>query len=324
MSTILAGALVASAGISPAAASDTPDDPLSVLEGLSETAGSPEQDVLGDLAGEGSSDDSIAVAVTVEGTETTVPTVANEGITLAGELTLTIGVPFAADAEDAQLLADGVVAYDNGNGSTTVPLVKTDGSVQIATIIQSEEAPTRYVYALGLPDGVLAQLDESGQVVMLNDDGSFFAGITAAWATDADGAAVPTHYELSGSVLTQVVDHAEGYTYPIVADPWAGQNLLSSASVTQKIGYHIVNAVATAWGRTWNGLATHASHVAELKSRLGPNHSAKVDANGGTIREQFLCHVAGNFFEQGIYNMESNRPAVYWPNQLNPVVRCNP
>ncbi|WP_282847829.1 DUF4258 domain-containing protein [Microbacterium oxydans] len=39
------------------------------------------------------------------------------------------------------------------------------------------------------------------------------------WAKDASGASVPTFYGITGSTLTQVVQH-QGAAYPVVADPW--------------------------------------------------------------------------------------------------------
>lgn len=42
----------------------------------------------------------------------------------------------------------------------------------------------------------------------------------APWAFDANGTPVPTHYEVQGSTLVQVVDHTgAGIAYPVVADP---------------------------------------------------------------------------------------------------------
>ncbi|QXT30250.1 DUF2599 domain-containing protein [Rothia dentocariosa] len=42
------------------------------------------------------------------------------------------------------------------------------------------------------------------------------------------------------------------------------------------------------------------------------------------MREQFLCHVAGNIFEPHDYNLESWRPSKHWALQLNPFDECNP
>lgn len=307
----------------PAAANAPETDVVSVLENLAALTTAPEQDVLANSAEDVTSDNTDAAAVVIDGEATSIPIDPEVGVSIGSESTFAIELPFAEAASDGQAVADGIVVFDNGNDSLTVPTIKRDGSVQIATIIESAAAPVRYEYQLVLPVGGTASIDNEGRVTLLDSDGAFLGGVTAPWATDANGTVVPTHYELVGNTLTQIVEHT-GFAYPVVADPWAGQNLLVRASVTQRIGYHIVNATPTAWGRQWNGTATHAAHVAELKSRLGVNNSWRVDANNGTIREQFLCHVVGNAFEPGEYNMESNRPAMHWALQLNIITKCNP
>ena len=45
------------------------------------------------------------------------------------------------------------------------------------------------------------------------------AVIAAPWARDADGAPVPTHYEVTGGTLTQIVDFTPATAFPVVADP---------------------------------------------------------------------------------------------------------
>lgn len=232
-------------------------------------------------------------------------------------------LPFSEFGSSAEILGEGAVAYDNGNGSRTVPIVHRDGSVQIFTVLESASAPSQYKYSITLPTESRAALLEDGSLLVTDVDGQLVLGAAPAWAKDARGEAVPTWYEWDGMNLVQVVEHGEGSSYPIVADPWLGNDLLSAAGVRTISGGWEVWADATAWGRAYNGWAVHASHVAELKSRLGSN-SWRVDWNGGTIREQFLCHVVGNAFEPGRYNMESYRPAVHWGLQLNLWDRCNP
>lgn len=67
---------------------------------------------------------------------------------------------------------------------------------------------------------------ESGTKLLILDDGSvsisdgerFLGGIDAPWAVDSDGRSLPTHYEVSGATLTQIVDTTDA-TFPVVADP---------------------------------------------------------------------------------------------------------
>lgn len=72
-----------------------------------------------------SSDGVAAAAATVEGGRVVVPADPTDGLSLGDSVQ--IGLPFAqhaSDATDSQL--PGVVAYDNKNGSTTVPLIKAE------------------------------------------------------------------------------------------------------------------------------------------------------------------------------------------------------
>lgn len=161
---------------------------------------------------------------------------------------------------------------------------------------------------------------ESGAVVVTTENGSVLGGVSSPWARDAAGEPVPTRFVVTEGKLTQIVEHDDGYAYQIVADPWSGQNLLHRAWVTGEPRGYVVNAVATTWGRTFNGVVTHGAHVAELKQRLG-SQAYRVNY---TVEQQFLCHVTGNYFEPDTYNMESWRPGVAWGAQLNPWVRCNP
>lgn len=326
----VSGALVAtSASFAPVS---HVDPQVEALRAITELAPGEGTAVLAELApvSKSANTDNIA-ETTVGGVMVEIGTEANTGVTMRTIATgaeVTVGLPFANEAEPAELLSTGsaassIAAYDNQNGSSTIPLVKDDGSVQITTVIESSGAPRSFSYPLELPAGASVALLGSGEVIVSAHDGSFIAGAHAAWAFDAKGEPVPTYYTVDGNTLTQVVEHDDQFAYPVVADPWWGQNLLEWAGVSYYSGYYAVDAKATSWGRTWNGTATHASHVTELKYKLGGN-AWRVDTNSGTIREQFLCHVAGNYFEQGIYNMESNRPSVYWPLQLNLSAQCNP
>ncbi|WP_434971574.1 hypothetical protein [Microbacterium paraoxydans] len=88
--------------------------------------------------------------------------------------------------------------------------------------IAEPTAPTAYSFnvtgadlIISLPDGSLALLD-----VAADDQVSLVGTIAAPWAYDATGAPVPTHFEVSGTTVTQIVEHRSGqYVYAITADP---------------------------------------------------------------------------------------------------------
>jgi hypothetical protein len=172
-----------------------------------------------------------AIDATVAGVEVTVPVDAANGITVAGENgSVSIGLPFADRAADATTEQAGVVSYDNNNGSTTVPVVQKDGSVQINTVIQEREAPQRYAYPMSVSNGGKLQLAPDGSAFVEDVTGTPVAFIAAPWAKDSKGKDVPTHYEVAGATLTQVVEHGQSDSYPVVADPWLGIQLIDGAS----------------------------------------------------------------------------------------------
>jgi hypothetical protein len=160
-----------------------------------------------------------AISATVQLTEVSVPVDPAAGIGLqAGTQTISIGLPFASAADKAVVEKPGVVSFDNNNGSVTVPLVKSDGSVQINTVINNPAAPQRYDYPLALPAGSTIR-QESGGILLFDAYGEPLGAIAAPWALDANGESIPTRYEVSGTTLTQVVEHTAKDAYPIVADP---------------------------------------------------------------------------------------------------------
>lgn len=94
-----------------------------------------------------------AIATTINGSSISVPTDPADGISVdsGSGPGITIALPSATRAEDAKVVSTGVVAFDNNNGSTTVPVVKSNGSVSINTLIPGADSPTRYTYTLTIP-----------------------------------------------------------------------------------------------------------------------------------------------------------------------------
>jgi hypothetical protein len=84
---------------------------------------------------------STMLSATGSGTTATIPHNPSSGVTVSGSRArITVGLPFADHAQSAQAETTGVVSYNNGNGSTTVPIAQNDGSVQIDTIIANASA----------------------------------------------------------------------------------------------------------------------------------------------------------------------------------------
>lgn len=265
------------------------------------------------------------IDATLADTNLTVPVDPADGITLDSESgRVKIELPFATEAGEANVEKPGIVSYDNGNGSVTVPVVQPEGDIQINTVISGEASPTRYAYPLTLPEGAVLEQNSDGSIVAWDPAGEIVLTLSAPWAKDANGLEVPTRYEVAGNTVTQVVEHSSAFAYPIVADPYAGNGQFYKKAWVSGApkGYkgYVVNAIPTSEGRRLNDVNVLGVHLRQLKSKLGGNAS-KVTP---TIREQFYCHVVGNIFEPGTYNMESWRKYKDWGTQLNLWDRCNP
>ena len=144
---------------------------------------------------------------------------------------ITVTLPGLVGADEARQAEDGTLVYTSDDDASLAVQPLADGSTRFLSVLENKNAPERYDYRF---DGIELELLDDGSVVA--SENGVPAGIIApAWARDAAGTAVPTHFEVSGDTLTQVVDHsARGFEYPITADPWWGrQYKLSSVSANR-------------------------------------------------------------------------------------------
>ncbi|MGO4594407.1 hypothetical protein AB4Z18_11365 [Leifsonia sp. 2TAF2] len=146
---------------------------------------------------------------------------------------MTIGLPSASTSADATPLRPGVVSYDSKNGSTIVPIVERSGTMQLNTVIAHGRAPSRYSYPLTVPKGQSLALAPDG-AAYVSGAGKVSAYFPEPWAKDANGRDVPTHFEIKGNTLTQVVDLASASAFPVVADPQFAWHLLLPSVKTNR------------------------------------------------------------------------------------------
>ncbi|MEV4737022.1 MULTISPECIES: hypothetical protein [unclassified Microbacterium] len=169
--------------------------------------------------------------------------------------TLSIHLPYARHAEEAVQLDEGAIVY-TGAQSSNAAVISTAG-LQLLTIVNGANSPTRCSYELSLEPGQVLELVDGGAQV-IDPDGSTAFVVSQAWARDANGAHVPTSYDVSENVLTQVVTHiGSDVAYPVVADPifiapWVFRCLLGLGLN----GPQIVAAFAS--GTIWGGLGRAA------------------------------------------------------------------
>lgn len=128
---------------------------------------------------------------------------------------LKVSLPNADKATGQVRAAKGVTMYPSRGDSANAVVPTTDG-VQMLTVISSRKAASTYAYDMG---GKVSLRSDGGAFVF-DKNGRPAAVIKPAWAKDAKGRLVKTHYAANGNTLTQVVEHkSKGVTYPVVADP---------------------------------------------------------------------------------------------------------
>jgi hypothetical protein len=151
----------------------------------------------------------------------------------AGELSIT----YPTAASTSRAINDHTRVFDGRHFDQVVQSTGQD-AVRMLTVLTDRSAPTTYDYTF---DGQqLRPLDDGYVGVFDAETGEPVALIEPAWAKDANGAAVPTRYEIDGSTLTQVVDVDQDTAFPVVADPsvtkhWWGLELHFNKQETQAI-----------------------------------------------------------------------------------------
>jgi hypothetical protein len=295
---------------SPAMAADPIDD-LSTLEIVeSATPGTENADVL--AVQESANTEDYFADIPERDTVITIPGDASAGVALdQGGDVVTVGLPNASEAARGIADADGLVHFDNTDGSTTVPLVREDGVVQITTLIETASAPTVYEYPITVADG--GQLVDAGGgfFAVLDEAGQPAAMIDPAWAKDANGRDVPTRYEQQGNTLVQVVEHSSDFAYPVVADPAVRGNLITNV----KLSWSSYGTTVGVTPRSGWAITPFSNWWAEYKLWVSAQYE------GNKFYNQLRCHVDIAPFKSP-WNLDAWRPDVSYSNVL--AAACNP
>lgn len=137
-----------------------------------------------------------------------------------------IGLPQAKSLENPTITASGTALYADENREVdyAVQGVDTDGQASISSavrtliLINSAQSPTSYQFPIDMPPGSKPVLGEDGSVSVVNSEGGVLGTFAPPWAVDAAGKTIETRFTVTGSTLTQHVQHADA-TYPVIADP---------------------------------------------------------------------------------------------------------
>lgn len=160
---------------------------------------------------------------------------ASDGVTVDGPKgTFGITMPDVS-AGSLNVRSSGQVQNIAQSGVLNTAIPTADG-VQLLTELPDRNAPQSYSYNV---TGGVTTVTKDGGAVVIDDRGNVIMRAAPAWAKDAAGRNVPTHYVADGSRLIQVVDHGSGqFVYPIVADPW--WSFLTTAAMAA-CGYQILD-----------------------------------------------------------------------------------
>ncbi len=227
VSSVAAGVLVATALSGPAMAADSSD-----VQGVS--------DLVAAVAPSAGS--VIALRADQEGQLTAgghaIPRSSDDPVTVAGGSGDPLQVTLPSTTSTwGSLAADGTVVYSAADRGADIAVQALDtGKLRMQTIISSAAEPHDFSYGIG-----------GGYQPIEGSDGQFWAykfdqtgalqlyGIAPAWAKDATGASVDTHYEIRGNSLVQVVTPNAKTVYPVVADPtWEWYNAAYGAGFSKR------------------------------------------------------------------------------------------
>ena len=206
----------------------------------------------------------------------------------AKEPEITIDLPGDEQANEGELSELGGVTFKNTEDSSSTVLAKQDGSVQIAVVIESADAPHDYDFTISGSEESQLKLEDDGSVSLVDAHGDWEAGVAPPWAKDANGGALPTSYTVDGNVLTQHVGFSADTAFPVVADPWLGKALIQKtrwAHLSKRSPS--LQVYPTKWGRFGPIGARWAAWSETLKKTSRRGHP---NPNTSSMKNQFYCH----------------------------------
>ncbi|BAJ74497.1 hypothetical protein MTES_1533 [Microbacterium testaceum StLB037] len=139
------------------------------------------------------------------------------------EISANITLPNGLDLAAAEATADGTVVYPSESDASVAVQTLESGDTRVQTVIPDRDATHEAAFGM---EGFRAVIDSAGNAGFVqNGSEGAFVPVDAPWATDATGASVPTHYEVRGDRLVQIVTPTASTAYPVVADPtWGWRN----------------------------------------------------------------------------------------------------
>ena len=224
----------------------------------------------------------------------------------------------------SKVALDNSIIYPDYDEETDVAVQVFNDAARILTILNGKNAPSEFSYEIVLPAGVeLVKDEESGALIILDSEDKFMGGFAPPWAIDSDGKEVPTHFDIQGNHLIQVIDHTDSnINYPVVADPWMGWDLIESAYWDYRSPGMTLFVSPTWLARAWGGyyfMGIHSWNEVYFKYRT-LNNFLLLDNYWG-MRDQHICHQQHAWFKP-TWNLDVWRPDVSYFQTV--IALCNP
>lgn len=196
----------------------------------------------------------------------TIPGDAADGIVIDGNGAKPIEMllPSEAGNESAEMTEEGTIIYNPENENIAIGVQPLSGgkganrwdAVRVLVEIENSDASNEYGFKYNLPKGYQLIKAEDwykkyiklytekksrqddfitpGEVYIIDKAGTVVESIDPAWAFDAENNAVPTHYEVRGTELVQVVSFDENTAFPVIADPTKHPNKTVTKTISKK------------------------------------------------------------------------------------------
>ena len=110
------------------------------------------------------------------------------------------------------------VVYRGSTVSNSITVQPISDGFRALIALRSPAAPKEYRFPFS-GDVARVEMLAGGGLALYAADGSEIGTVDRPWATDKHGDPVPTHFTVSGSVVTQVVDVDHATAFPVIADP---------------------------------------------------------------------------------------------------------
>jgi len=162
-------------------------------------------------------------------------------------------------------------------------------TLRVLTVLNNADTPTKYRYKIHIPtEGKLIKLKDGG-ILILDKNETLFGGFTPPSAIDKKGKKIPTHYEIQGDELIQVIEHLSvNVTYPIIAGSYAARGLIHKAKWQR--GYilgqwrWVLSIGLTKWGQVYSGNSLIGVYGFDEVVR-----GTKIYTNREGLKDQFIC-----------------------------------